>query len=149
MNGNTETTKRPGRPKTGVTRENAPYFWQAINSWVLDINPATGSRRLDQWLQDQEQGLEAIEAFKAIDTQDQQYPKALDQWRQAWLTETGWKRLRANIRQKKYTSGRTEGGERKKTLQLEASTVTDLKAFADSRNMTINQAIKMMLDSFY
>ena len=148
MTGSTETTKRPGRPKTGVTQENAGYVWQAINSWALDIDFITFSRRLDQWLQDQEQGLEAIEAFRAIDTRDQDYFKALDQWRKEWLTESGWKRLRANIRQRRYTSGKTKGGERKKTLQLEASTVTDLKAFADSHNMTINQAIKMMLDSF-
>lgn len=148
MTDSTKTTKRPGRPQTGITQENAPYFWQAINSWVLDINPASGSRRLDQWLQDHEQGQEAIEAFRSISVLDQNYDQALDQWRKEWLSESGWKRLRANIRQKRYTSGKTKGGERKKTLQLEASTVTDLKFFADSHNMTINQAIKMMLDSF-
>lgn len=148
MTDGTETTKQPGRPKTGVTKENRAAVWKAINSLILDVNPATGSRRLDQWLQDQEQGLEAIEAFRAINTGDAQFTERLNQWRQAWLTVAGWNRIRANIRQKKYTSG-TSGGERKKTLQMEASTVTDLKAFADSRKMTINQAIKMMLDSFY
>lgn len=126
-------TTRPGRPAVGITDETVRLYRDAIVAWIQ-------GQRLAQWLKDNEQGIEATQAFELIRFSG---TEEMERWRQHWLSPEGWRRLQANVRQKRYSRGGV--GERKKTLQLPASTVTDLKDFALRQGMTLNDAILELL----
>lgn len=126
-------TTRPGRPAVGITDETVRLYRDAIVAWIQ-------GQRLAQWLKDNEQGIEATQAFELIRFSG---TEEMERWRQHWLSPEGRRRLQANVRQKRYSRG--SAGERKKTLQLPASTVTDLKDFAFRQGVTLNNAILELL----
>lgn len=134
----TDNAKKTGRPSLGIIQEKQIHYYGCIQNWVHN-------RKLAEWLEDPEKDIEAVNAFNDVWLSDKNGTAHLDQWRKDWLSEAGWKRLQANVRQKMYARGTADGRERKKTLQLEVSTVTDLKFYAESQGMTINQAVKHLL----
>ncbi len=134
----TGSSKKAGRPSLGITQEKQTHYYGCIQNWVHN-------RKLAEWLEDPEKDIEAVNALNDICLTGENDTDQLEQWRKDWLSEAGWKRLQANVRQKMYARGSADGRERKKTLQLEVSTVTDLKFYAESQGMTINQAVKHLL----
>ena len=137
-----EVVKKAGRPVEGITEEKARYYYWKIDSWIKTDN-------LAKWLFDPEAAIESAQAFKKITLNRKNTLKLLNQWREDWLSQEGWERLQANVRQQLYTQGRPthddRSRERKKAVSLKASTATDLKFFAESRGMTIDQAVLYLL----
>lgn len=101
------------------------------------------------WIKDPKAQFEAQYAFESThDSDDKDAHTILDQWCKTWLSESGWKRLQGNVRQKLYVRGSwKDGRERMRTLQISSSTHRQLVRFADKQKMTINQAIKQMLEN--
>ncbi len=137
--------KRIGRPVEGITESKAKYYYWKIDSWIKTGNFA-------KWLVDPESALEAEAAFEKIIVSRKSTVKLLNQWREDWLSQEGWQRLQANVRQKIYAQGirlspKEARKERKKTVSLNASTATDLKAFADEQGISMDEAVSFLLEN--
>ena len=98
-----------------------------IDSWIAN-------NKLAQWLNDPEASIEAREALLKDGA-------SLSLWSQEWLSGEGWKRLQANVRQRQYVK------DSKKTIQLSRETATDLKAYADELGVSIDIAVRRLLES--
>ena len=144
---NDEKPKKAGRPPAGIPEDDAILYWQAVTRWVEQ-------RKLAQWLQDPEQWVEAQAALdEQVTLKDtQKLGQYLNQWRQEWLSEEGWKRLQANVRQKRYLKGKpSKTGDKQpregvRAMAMKVSTAVELKFYARSQNMTIDQAVSHLLE---
>lgn len=135
--------KNAGRPKVGVTAKNAgDYYWQVHRWWKSD-NMAKSRESAPDKIRDG-QWLGAVEAFKAMDwNAADMSPEQIErfgQWCEQWLTEYGWKRLQANVRQ-------IRRARKLKTIQLDYGAWENLAEYAKRHNLTLSNAIQQLLDS--
>ncbi|OED44682.1 hypothetical protein ACH42_07015 [Endozoicomonas sp. (ex Bugula neritina AB1)] len=140
-----DNKKRTGRPAVGVTKDNALAYWRVIKHWIEQL-------KLDRWLKDVEQSYKAQQAMTELSIADDDFAQRLNDWCQAWLSQEGWKRLQANVRQSHYVKGsvtknrESRSRERKRNLQVEASTAARLRMYAEHHNVTLNNALLKLLD---
>lgn len=137
--------KKRGRPAVGVTNDNAVPYWKIVNNWVVD-------HKLERWVKDGQHWSEAKIALETMSVADENLAEKLNKWCKEWLSKNGWCRLQANARQSGYVHGRnTKTGDsqsrpRKKNLQLEEDIYARLKVYAKSHNLTINNALRKLMD---
>ena len=141
MDDSSVTNKKRGRPEVGITQDRLFAYHLCIDKWIND-------GRLMRWLKNPKDLIDAQSDFhsKVRASDDQQALNILNDWCQSWLSESGWRRLQGNVRQKAYVKGSWEQGrEKMRTLQIPTSTHRQLSRFAQEQKLTINQAIKYLL----
>ncbi|MCW7551108.1 hypothetical protein NX722_25965 [Endozoicomonas gorgoniicola] len=141
-----------GRPRVGITEQNSLEFCLTIRRWI-------DNHRLDRWLAEEASYPDAVAAYDHLPSNLNgcgkcEEAKALDLWCLKWLSQAGWQRLQANVRQQRLNHGSSIIGKdgqpinrpRRKAIQLEEETKNRLAYYARKRNMTINEAIRDLLD---
>ena len=74
----------------------------------------------------------------------------LNAWKDKFLSEKGWNRIRANIRQSRHRKGMNtvKGQQREpyRNVQIKTKASYSLRIFAERHGVTINDAIEKLLD---
>ena len=125
--------KRRGRVR--IDKENVEHCSDCIRSWI-------SSDTLHKWLSDKEDWFKAAQAFDKAH-RDHRRSDDLDAWRKQWLSDKGWTRLKANIRQRQHMSGKTS--EKRCNISLKQSTLQKLNSYASDQGLTQDEAILALL----
>ncbi|WP_422452182.1 hypothetical protein [Endozoicomonas sp. ALC066] len=142
--------------------EKAELYLDSIFSWFrnADFNKQdkTGQPARERWFIDgspekAEADFEGFERFKTLTGTDwAKVAEEIDEWRREWLTDAGWKRVQANVRQKRFLAGdKTLTGTKQwrnriRSVPVSSHTYYRLQALADGK-MSMGKAIEKMLDA--